>query len=130
MFCTKETLHHHHHLSFYPSVRNHVYTVFAEICRRIAVYKKCSVYFSRCLFVQEDEGYLKKTHRSVIILHGTHIKTKHIIVHEMGFFLSTAQFLLETFIQLHVSQRAKGSSEKMLPLFWAFRCADLGQTAR
>lgn len=34
--------------------------IFTEIYRRIAVYKS-KVYFSRCLFVEMEEGYLKKT---------------------------------------------------------------------
>lgn len=65
----------HHHLYFNPLGEKSLY-IFTEIYRRIAVYSV----LSRCLFVQSEEGYRKKTYCCDQIIHisyGTCIKTKY-----------------------------------------------------
>lgn len=107
--------------------------IFTEIYRRIAVYKS-TVYFSRCLFVEMEEGYLKKTYcRDLLslihITYGTHIKTKYMYMRFLTCVADTVcppLFCLKLIYSTVLVTEGKGSSED-LPLLWLLY-ADLGQT--
>lgn len=103
--------------------------IFTEIYR-IAVYNS-TVYFSRCLFLEMEEGYLK-TYCSDLLLfvhitYGTHIKTKYMYMRFFIYVVDTVcppSLLLETYLFKLCSTlvtEGKGSSEN-LPLFMVIVC--------
>lgn len=99
LFCTKETPP--------PSIplgeKSETVYIFTEIYRRIAVYKS-TVYFSRCLFVEMEEGFLKKTYCSdllslIHITYGTHIKTKYMYMRFQNYVAdAVCPLLFETYL--------------------------------
>lgn len=109
----------HHHLYFNPLGEKSLY-IFTEIYRRIAVYSV----LSRCLFVQSEEGYRKKTYCRDQIIHisyGTCIKTRYMYMRFLKCVKDTVcpqLFQFETYLfssVLCLSQRAKG------PRLWICR---------